>query len=185
MRRTKIYAPSASPSTGLLVQRAAAAPAPKPATPAPAPTRKPLPTVGLSETNHSAEFVAAAVVPHGKPPTAGRVELVGPGGTFSPPSGADLRGFIHRDGSAIKFAGAAGGSTWMLMKRGQSSVPWLGRPRLCSSRTRPHNNLPSPQRAFRERKRRNRLPPPRPPRPFRTPCRPARADRFRNPRDLD
>jgi hypothetical protein len=58
--------------------------------------------------NRTADYVAAAIVPAGKAVAAGRVALVPPGGSFAAPPGTELRGFIHRDGSGVKFAGAAG-----------------------------------------------------------------------------
>ena len=119
MKRTKIYAvqaatatlaPSQTCSNGLrpLIQRAAAGPAAKPA-PRPAPTANAAPvTEGRAEVNQSPDLAAAGVVPQGKLPASGRVDLVGPGASYAPPPGHVLLCFIHRDGSAVKFAGAAG-----------------------------------------------------------------------------
>ena len=108
MMRNKIYAPPAPTRAGFVVQRAIASPALRPAAPARPAAPKTLPAVGKSEVNTSAEPVAAVVVPHGHPTSSGRLELVGPGSSFGPSPGSDLRGFIHRDGTAIRFAGAAG-----------------------------------------------------------------------------
>jgi hypothetical protein len=109
MRRTKVYAPTrAAPAVkpearGAVVYRAAAGPAPKPAArPAPAPA------VARAEVNHSPDYAAAALVPVGRPAAAGWVALVPPGGSLAAPPGTELRAFLHRDGSAVKFAGAAG-----------------------------------------------------------------------------
>ena len=110
MTRTKIQIPVAratAESVARPVLRAAASHAPKPA----AAKAAPKPIAGETrqvEVNHTPDFVAAGIVPHGKPVAAGRVELVGPEGMFSPPSGFDLRCFLHRDGTGVKFAGAAG-----------------------------------------------------------------------------
>lgn len=115
MRRFKVYAPAVTAPTmtatvaAPVVYRAAAAPA-KPAAPKPAPAPKPMPTAAQAQTevNREDDFVAAGLVPAGKPVTAGRVALVPPGGSYTAPAGTDLRCFIHRDGSGVKFAGAAG-----------------------------------------------------------------------------
>ena len=69
---------------------------------------EPAPALGQAEVNQSPDFAAAGVVPRGRPAASGRVELVAPGATYSPPPGMELRCFLHRDGSAVKFAGAAG-----------------------------------------------------------------------------
>lgn len=110
MGRTKVQIPlarAATESVARPVLRAAAGPAPKPAAAKAAPKPAAAEAVQI-EVNHTPDFVAAGVVPHGKPVAAGRVELVGPGGAYSPPTGLDLRCFLHRDGTGVKFAGAAG-----------------------------------------------------------------------------
>ncbi len=109
MGATKIRMPAERrpvEAAGRHVLRAASAPAPKaPAKPAPKPMAA---EERRAEVNSHPDFAAAGIVPHGKPIAAGKVEAVGPGGFYSPPPGYDLRCFLHRDGSAVKFAGAAG-----------------------------------------------------------------------------
>lgn len=86
-------------ATALL--RAAAGPAKKEAK---APEAAPL----VAEHNESADFVAAGVTPKGRSAAAGRVELVGPHQAYHAPQGMELKCFLHRDGSAVKFAGKLG-----------------------------------------------------------------------------
>ncbi len=115
MRRSKVYAPSSTTSTTsasvttmtrpAVVYRAAAATAQAPARPAPA--ASPASRVH-AEINHTGDFAAAALVPIGKSVSAGRVALVAPGAMFTPTPDVTLRGFIHRDRSAVKFAGTLG-----------------------------------------------------------------------------
>ncbi len=112
MSKTKVFAPVMaklppmpevkSASRPRLIQRAAAAPV----KPKPAPA--PMSLIGQTEVNHTADFAAAGLVPPGKPAGAGRVVLVPPAGSCTAPPGFELRCFLHRDGSAVKFAGAAG-----------------------------------------------------------------------------
>ncbi len=59
--------------------------------------------------NRSAETVAAVVVDHGKALTTGQLTMVPGGGSVTPESGTIVAGFIHRDGSAVRFMGEGGG----------------------------------------------------------------------------
>lgn len=132
MQRTKQYMPVARTAetvgtvvTPTIIQRAAAAPkTPAKPAPKPAPVAKPTtPTIAQSEVNEEPDFVAAGIVPIGKPASAGRVEIVAPAATYTPSAGMELRGFIHRDGSAVKFAGAAGA---VLLDRGEAQEEFGG-----------------------------------------------------------
>ncbi|MGF1580036.1 MAG: DUF4157 domain-containing protein [Gemmataceae bacterium] len=95
--------PWRGPSSNL-VQRQVNGSSPAPQIPAPQTE-----TASQEQKNERMEQVAAIVVPQGGTVGSGHVELVGPGEAYAPPQGMELKGFIHQDGSAVKFSGRAGG----------------------------------------------------------------------------